>query len=439
MNHQKFRAAARAVAAAALLCWQALACVPARAQALGPYDRDSARAMLAAVRDDLRNNYYDPTLRGMKLDERFKEADERIKQAQTRDQLMIPIAQFLLALDDSHTVFLPPGRAARIEYGWRVQMVGERCFVTAVKPKSDAEAKLKPGDEVLAIDGFRPSRGTLWKMHYRYYALMPARAVRFSVQGPGEAQPREVSVESKIQMGQAVRQWEDIFMESLREEWGIYQDRSYESGADLFVWRMPTFMVEESHVDDMMAKARRHKTLVLDLRGNGGGLEDALVRLTGYFFDREVKIAERKGRKESKVVTAKSRGDKAFKGNLIVLVDSQSGSASEMFARVVQLEKRGTVIGDRTAGAVMTSKFYPRETGVGRVLYFGASITVADVLMTDGKSLEHVGVTPDEVLLPTGADLAARRDPVLARAAALAGVELTPEKAGTLFPVDWKK
>jgi C-terminal processing protease CtpA/Prc len=439
MTHEKTSAAARLLTAAAALCWLTLACAPARAQQLGPYDRDSARAMLAMIRDDLKNNYYDPSLRGMNLDEKFKEADERIKAAQTRDQLMIPIAQLLLGLDDSHTVFLPPGRAARIEYGWRVQMIGDRCFVTALKPKSDAEAKLKPGDEVISIDGFRPTRSTLWKMGYRYYALAPARAVRFVVQSPGEAQPREVTVESKIELGQAVRQWEDIYMQYLREEWDIYQDRFYESGDDLIVWKLPTFMVEDQHVDDVMARAHRKKTLVLDLRGNGGGLEDALVRLTGYFFDREVKVAERKGRKESKVVTAKSRGDKAFKGNLIVLVDSNSGSASEMFARVVQLEKRGTVIGDRTAGAVMSSKFYGRETGVGRVLYFGSSITVADVLMNDGKSLERVGVTPDETLLPTGADLAARRDPVLARAAALAGVQLDPEKAGTLFPVDWKK
>lgn len=439
MTHDKPFAAARLLATAAVLFALAIAIAPARAQQLGPYDRDSARAMLVMIRDDLKNNYYDPAFRGMRLDEKFKEADERLKAAQTRDQLMVPIAQFLLNLDDSHTVFLPPGRAARIEYGWRVQMIGDRCFVTALKPKSDAAAKLKPGDEVISIDGFRPTRNTLWKMSYRYYALAPARAVRFVVQSPGEAQPREVAVESKIELGQAVRQWQDIYMEYLREEWDIYQDRFYEAGDDLLIWKMPTFMVEDQHVDDVMARARKGKTLVLDLRGNGGGLEDALVRLTGYFFDREVKVAERKGRKESKVVTAKTRGDKAFKGNLVVLVDSNSGSAAEMFARVVQLEKRGTVIGDRTSGSVMASKFYGRETGVGRVLYFGSSITVADVLMTDGKSLEHVGVTPDEVLLPTGADLAARRDPVLARAAAIAGVQLDPEKAGALFPVDWKK
>jgi C-terminal processing protease CtpA/Prc len=103
------------------------------------------------------------------------------------------------------------------------------------------------------------------------------------------------------------------------------------------------------------------------------------------------------------------------------------------------LEKRGTVVGDRSAGAVMEEIQYPHEVGVDIVAFYGASITMADLTMADGRSLEKVGVTPDELLLPTAADMAAGRDPVLARASALAGAKLDAETAGKLFPVEWRK
>ena len=122
-----------------------------------------------------------------------------------------------------------------------------------------------------------------------------------------------------------------------------------------------------------------------------------------------------------------------------MLVDSRSASAAELFARVVQLEKLGTVIGDRTSGKVMRSKTYPFQMGADTVIFYAASITDADIVMTDGKSLEGAGVVPDKLMLPTGADLAAQRDPVLAYAASLAGVKLDPEKAGAMFPVEWRK
>lgn len=121
-----------------------------------------------------------------------------------------------------------------------------------------------------------------------------------------------------------------------------------------------------------------------------------------------------------------------------MLVDSRSGSASEVLSRVIQLEKRGIVIGDRTAGAVMRSRSYEHHIGTDVIIYYGTRITDADVIMSDGVSLEGVGVTPDEVILPTATDMAAGRDVVLANAFSRVGMKIDAEKAGTLFPVRWR-
>lgn len=407
-------------------------------QGLGKFDRDNAIAMLDSAKDDLKKNYYDPGLRGIDIETKFKEAKERVKQATSRDQLIITVAQTLLDFDDSHTFFVPPSRAAKVEYGWEMQMVGDAAFVTGVKPKTDAEAKgLKPGDQIVSVDGYAPTRDNMWKMYYRYYALMPARGMRLLVKSPDQAEPRELEVLAKIERGANVVDWGNLFVRFLRERRDVGKDRTAEFGNELLIWQMTTFSTSEDHIDAMMGKASKFKSLLIDLRGNGGGYTDALSRLTSYFFDREVKIADQKGRKETKPLLAKPRGG-VYKGQVIVLIDSESASASELFARTLQLEKRGTVLGDRSMGAVMTSRYYDHQTGVGQVLYFGNSITVGDVIMPDGKSLEKTGVTPDETMLPTGADLAAKRDPVLSRAAEMLGVKLDPEKAGTLFPKEWR-
>lgn len=420
---------------------------PVQAQSFGSLDRERGQSMLDTIKNELKKNYYDPNFHGMNLDTRFKEADAKIKQSTSLGQMFGIIAQVLLELNDSHTFFIPPGRAFRTDYGWLMQMIGDKCYVSAVKPGSDAEAKgLRPGDEIYSIDGFGPSRDSLWKIQYTYNALRPRPVVRLVVIKP-DGQENEIEVKAKIEQLKRkldLTMWDggmdvaNLVREGENEE-QFRRHRYAELGQNLFVWKMRAFDLEDSRVDDMAAKFKKREAVILDMRGNGGGYEQTLLRLLGHFFDHDVKLGDLMRRKDTKPITAKTRGSNPFTGKVVILIDSASGSAAELFARVIQLEKRGIVIGDRSAGAVMRSIHHPHEIGTDVVIPFGVSITDSDLLMTDGKSLEHDGVTPDEIKLPKPADLFAKRDPVLAYAITLLGGTTTPELAGAMFPLQWRK
>jgi carboxyl-terminal processing protease len=405
-------------------------------------DRDMAMTMLERTKQAIKDNYYDPTFHGVDLDFVFDQAKARIKAAQTRDALMLTVASAVMTLDDSHTTFLPPARAAEVDYGWQVGVISNDVYVTRVKPKSDAEAKgLKPGDKLLAIDNFRPMRKNLWHLYYRYWAIAPAASVRMTILRPGEEKPETLTINTKISKTPELMSYQMMYDKYARKgyfDWGKpFETKQF--GDELAIVKMHSFSITEQSLDHAMSNVKSSKTLILDLRGNGGGSASILKRMIGYFFDKEIKIGDEKRRKDTKPFIAKPRGGDVFKGKLIVLVDQESASASEVFAKVVQLNARGKIIGDTTAGSVMESEWQQIDGGFGRNLWFGATVTVADLIMTDGKSLEKVGVTPDEIVLPTGKDLAEAKDPVLSHAAKIAGVDISPEKAGTFFPYKWPK
>lgn len=407
-------------------------------QTLDRIERERAKNILNAVRNEIKGNYYDPKFGGVDLEAKFKAAGEKLDMATSLGQSFGIIAQAVLELNDSHTTFYPPSRASKIEYGWRMQMFGDSCFVTAVQPGSDAEKQgLKIGDQVLSVESFKPTRKDLWKMNYYYNAISPRQGLNVKVLSPGAAEPRTLNVASKVTRMKTVLNLEDLIREFEIDSGERIEHRFVKIGSTS-VWKMPTFAIPPESIDEIMSsRISGAQNLILDLRNNGGGYVVTLERLAGYFVDKETKIADLKGRKEMKPQMAKPKGKGGFAGRVVVLVDSKSGSASEILARFLQLNGRGVVIGDQSAGAVMQSRGVAMELGVDSVIPYGMNLTNADVIMTDGVSLEHIGVTPQLKMVPTAADLAAKRDPVMAAALQLLGHELSAEQAGQMFPFKW--
>jgi carboxyl-terminal processing protease len=397
--------------------------------------------ILKATREDLVKYYYDPSLRGMNVEATFTAADDAIAKAATHAQLFKAIAKPLMALEDSHTFFVPPAWAAKLEFGWDIQMIGDACYIVAIQPGSDAEAKgLKRGDQVLAVDGKEPSRAYLWEVLVTSRLLEPHGSSLFAVRSP-QGEVRQVIVRTKVTPQKRVWTVSTGLADLIRET----QDRRYlerhrlhEMGADLLIWKMPQFDLDIKEVGRILKQAAKHRAVILDLRGNPGGSVGTLAYMVGGFVDKKVTVNEIRLREETSLVVSE-KPSSVFTGTLVVLIDSESGSAAEVFARVMQLNNRAKVIGDLSSGKVMMSRFYERHVGIKTEMFFGSSITVADVTMQDGKSLEGIGVTPDEILLPTADDLASGRDPVMSRAASLCDVNLEATRAGALFPIEWKR
>ncbi len=127
--------------------------------------------------------------------------------------------------------------------------------------------------------------------------------------------------------------------------------------------------------------------VVLDLRGNPGGLLRESVNVASVFLDEEVvvRVQERSGQEE----TLTAAGDPAGDFPLVVLVDGGTASASEIVAAAIQDAGRGLLIGEPTfgKGTVQTIRSLPGGSG--------AKFTTAAYFTPSGDSIEEVGVEPD--------------------------------------------
>jgi carboxyl-terminal processing protease len=404
---------------------------------LGALDRGRAQDMLAVVKADLQRHYYDSTYRGLDLDREFRTADSLLKEAPSINRAFAIIARTALRFQDSHTRFLPPSQTVRVRYGWDIQAIGDSSFVVGVAPGSDADALgVKVGDRVVTIQGVVPDRSLLGMLDYLLYSISPTDQVQLTLESPS-GEIRSLTIASRVVQEQRIV---DLFsstdlwaiirgIDDLRE---LRRNRFVEVDKQTLVWRLPSFDSED-RIDEGISRSSAYNNLILDLRGNRGGAERVMLRLLERLLEHETVIDTLRMRDKIEVKSVRPHQQR-FKGALTLLIDSRSASASEIVAGVVQLEKRGIIIGDRSAGAVMRSRIHSHRSGTQTVALYATSVTDADVILRDGTRLEGVGVLPDVRLLPTGSSLAAKRDPAMDEALRRLGYSIPAEGVAISFP-----
>jgi C-terminal processing protease CtpA/Prc len=110
---------------------------------------------------------------------------------------IITIGRTVEKMHDSHTRFLPPSNHVALTPGWRSLMVADSCFILAVEPGSDAANQgIKPGDQVLRINGFEPKPTTYASLMYLFNTLAPQPSLHLTLASPGEAE-RQVEPKSR--------------------------------------------------------------------------------------------------------------------------------------------------------------------------------------------------------------------------------------------------
>ncbi len=139
---------------------------------------------------------------------------------------------------------------------------------------------------------------------------------------------------------------------------------------------------------------KRHplKGLIIDLRGNPGGLLDQAERIADLFLSRGVIVTTRVGDRARSFRARPSPED--LNAAVVVLVDSGSASASEIVAGALKNNDRAVVVGQRTFGKGSVQQIFDLKDGSA------LKLTIADYLTPGDVSIQDVGIMPDIRVLP---------------------------------------
>ncbi|HEX7085336.1 MAG TPA: S41 family peptidase [Vicinamibacterales bacterium] len=387
----------------------------------------------------LRDQSVASTISSVDWDALAAELRPRAERATTDEEARALIREMLARVGQSHFAVLPGAIASMVDapaagdhtgtVGFDVRLSDDDLVVTRVEPGGPADrAGIRPGwslvrvgprpvADVLAAAGTGPEHVRAFHSWALGTGLLRGRVGEATtlefVDGAGNHVTRTVV--------RAPEQGELVKLGLLPPLHARLDAREIVRGDRRFgVIAFNVWMTALSRpFDEAVDRFRAADGIVIDLRGNPGGLMTMIMGISGHFVEAPIPLGTMRTREAElrlvanpRLVSPAGRLVEPYGGPLAILVDSSSYSASEIFAGGMQAIRRARVFGTRTPGGALPAVI-ERLPG-GDVLQYA----IGDFVTAAGDRIEGRGVVPDEVVVPRRDDLLAGRDPILEAALA---------------------
>jgi carboxyl-terminal processing protease len=404
---------------------------------LAPLPHSPYAPILEQVWETVRTRHYDPTLRCLDWPALRKHFGQELAHAPNREAAYAAINAMLDRLGQSHLHAMSPAReneevahaTGPATLALPLVWIGDELVVRAPRP-GEKRASVAKGSRIVAIDGVKldtlVDRKKMIEPIARSTALAPfltcpvdlSRRVTYrSVSGRQESKMVKcrVAAGDRLDMGHLQSMVAEVHAEMLDRQHGIGYLR-------FSLWLLP--MVASIHQELDRLQHSGLKALILDLRGNHGGVATMPIPIARRFLRHGGSLGHLQMRGFSQDLVVRANDD-AFDGPLYLLIDRESASTSELFALGMRELGRATLVGSSpSAGMALPSLIEALPDG-GLLQH-----VVGDYRSTSGKIAEGDGLAPD-VLVPENPEAIAKHgDVVLARAIALAKDQVQSSQRG---------